>query len=311
MLSDYTHAMNSTDPPDYLSGDLRICASRGLIAHASGESIRLGPVNMSVLVTLLERASATVSRAEIYECVWGNQLVGEDALTRCISDVRAELRKLSDRDDWIETVPKRGYRWCEPVRLAAASVDQATAAASPMLSVLPPPRSLSTAQRLGQHKGLRLAARGAGYGLALLIIASLLVGAIDWLAAPAAPIVAVLPVVADQDRAALAAELDVQIRGYVTGLAQIRVLSPSAVEARPANPFPFFYYEFGARWLIESELRSMSEYPMLTLTLADARTGIVELQVTQQVQDANLTGGKEPPTALTDLGRFIDAMLAR
>jgi DNA-binding winged helix-turn-helix (wHTH) protein len=98
-------------PPEYQCGDLRICPSLGTITSASGASVRLGPVNMRVLEALLAGAGDVVSRSDLFKAVWKNQVVSDDALTRCIADIRAELRTFSGQDNWIETLPKRGYRW--------------------------------------------------------------------------------------------------------------------------------------------------------------------------------------------------------
>ena len=117
--SGYTGAMAPPDPKRLESADLSIIPDRGEIRNARGESARLGPVNMKVLGFLMSRAGRVVSRADLFEAVWKNQVVGDDALTRSISDIRAEIGRLSDRENLIETLPKRGYRWTAEVREAS------------------------------------------------------------------------------------------------------------------------------------------------------------------------------------------------
>ena len=297
--------MTAADAPDYLSGDLRICPSRGIVVNAAGASVRLGPVNMRVLMTLAANAEATVGRAEIYESVWGNQVVGEDALTRCVSDIRAELRKLSDRDGWIETLPKRGYRWVVPTRVSTAAEDDAAGIGAAALAGNAPADPAPAGRRL-----LRLAGLCAGYVAAFVAMGSLIVWAIDRWSGPTAPIVAALPVVvALPEQREIGARMDLEISAFLMGLDRLRVLSPSAIDSRPANPFPFFFYEFGARWVVEAELRAMPEHALLTLTVADARTGIVELQVTERIQGDGLLATEARPRVLTDLGGFFDQRL--
>lgn len=86
-----------------------------------GQSIRITPVNMKVLWVLLAASGEVLSRQDIYQAVWGDQVVSDDALTRAISDLRQALKKLDASQDYIQTVPKKGYRWlhamgAEPVR---------------------------------------------------------------------------------------------------------------------------------------------------------------------------------------------------
>lgn len=288
------------DPPEFQSGDLLICPALGQLVDSTGRSVRLGPVNMKVLVALLTRPGEVIGRAELYAAVWKNQVVGEDALNRCISDIRAELRALSGRDDWIETLPKRGYRWIGEARRVEANERDAGDATPP-----PAPRAATRTLRL-RRRALQLSLRGAVYLLALAVMASLIVWSIDRLTGARPPILAVLPVSAPPEHAELAAEVDLALAAYLAGLDIVQVLSRSAIESRPANPFPFFYYEFGARWLVESDIRSVSGHTMLTLRIADARTGIVEIQITERVSPADTFGA----SALADLYRFLETRLS-
>lgn len=301
---DYTASMMRDSPPVYLSGDLKVCPALGQVTTVEGATVRLGPVNMKVLEALLIRSGSVVSRGELYQAVWKNQAVGEDALTRCISDIRAELRGLSGRD-WIETLPKRGYRWIGDVRQTSLAEDASPEPVREGVQVPEPPR------RPPPHKVLRLAARGVGYLFALVVMASLVIWVIDRFAGPPMPVVAVLPVEAGPAGSGIASELDLELAGFLMGLEQIRVLSRSAIESRPANPFPFFYYEFGAQWLIESDLREVAGHRVLTISVADARTGIVEFRVTETIDDSGSGAGRMPGAALSSLGRFIGSELSR
>ncbi len=76
------------------------------------EDIRLGPVNMRVLVTLIKQQGKVVSRSELFDTVWENQFVSDDVLTRCISDLRALLAKHDTSQKWIETVPQMAIGGC-------------------------------------------------------------------------------------------------------------------------------------------------------------------------------------------------------
>jgi len=277
----------------------------GTVTNAAGAAARLGPVNMKVLETLMLRAGEVVSRRELFETVWRNQLISEDALTRCISDIRAELRTFSGHDEWIETLPKRGYRWLAEVRelnpaeqLAYRPDDDAAGG----------PGTKRSASRWRQLL-VGLALRAAVYVAALAIMAVVLVWAIDRFAGDRAVIVALLPTVATGELSEPAVELDLALMAHLMRSNGIRVLSPSAIGSRPANPFPFFSYEFGARWLIEAELRKAGGVITVTMTVADARTGIAELQVTDRWSVPASAAGDPAPSAFRALSQFIDAGL--
>lgn len=264
------------------SGDLSICPERGEVRNSRGQSARLGLVNMKVLTLLVSRAGHVVSRGELFEAVWKNQAVSDDALTRCISDIRAQLSQLSDRDRHIETLPKRGYRWIPDVREVSSAGNAVSAA------VERPGRENAAVAGAApgafyQRPLLAWAGRAAGYLSAIVLIATLGVWLMDHFARPRLPVIAVLPARADPSLHDLAARFEEALSEYLINLQQVDVLSRSAVASRPNNPFPYFYYEFGARWLIESELRSLPAQTLLTVMVVDARTGIVLFQSTEAI----------------------------
>jgi Tol biopolymer transport system component/DNA-binding winged helix-turn-helix (wHTH) protein len=80
-----------------------------------GETVRIEPKPMEVLVYLAAHAGEAVAREALMEAVWPGVYVTEHALNRCVS----QLRKLFDDDPRaphvIETIPKAGYRLIAPV----------------------------------------------------------------------------------------------------------------------------------------------------------------------------------------------------
>lgn len=271
--------------PDYQCGELRVTPALGLVSNGRGESVRVGLVNMKVLCTLLTQPGRMVSRGEIFEAVWPNQVVSDDALTRCVSDIRGQLRKLSGRDEWIETLPKRGYRWIGPVAETAPVAVVPGDAASPAVV---PATSAPPARR---HALVWLLGRGVAYLVALVVMGSIAVWAIDRWSGPRDPIIAVLPATSDPALTSMATELDRDLRSWLGQQKPIRVLARSAIDARPANPFPYFHYEFGARWLVEAGMQEASGQTIVSIAVADARTGLVEMQHSERV--AGSTTGRQ------------------
>jgi len=65
---------------------------------------------MDVLVHLIRANSAVASREEILESVWTDVIVNDDALTLAISRLRRAFSDNPKQPEYIETIPKRGYR---------------------------------------------------------------------------------------------------------------------------------------------------------------------------------------------------------
>jgi tetratricopeptide (TPR) repeat protein len=65
---------------------------------------------MEVFVRLAQSPGAVVSKSALLESVWPDITVGEDALTRAISELRRALEDDARNPSFVETIPKRGYR---------------------------------------------------------------------------------------------------------------------------------------------------------------------------------------------------------
>ena len=80
-----------------------------------GEVIHLQPKSFDVLRHLLEHAGNLVEKQELMDGVWGETVVTENSLTRCIRQIRAALEDNADLPAYIETVSGSGYRFIAPV----------------------------------------------------------------------------------------------------------------------------------------------------------------------------------------------------
>jgi DNA-binding winged helix-turn-helix (wHTH) protein/Tfp pilus assembly protein PilF len=81
---------------------------------------RLEPKAMEVLVCLAKHDGEVTSKEELIRTVWANTFVGDDVLTRCISDLRKAFDDDPKAPRVIETIPKRGYRLLETVEPLAS-----------------------------------------------------------------------------------------------------------------------------------------------------------------------------------------------
>ncbi len=68
------------------------------------------PKIMDVLVCLHDAVGEVVSREQILEQVWGETIVGDDVLTRAVGHLRKTLGDDPRQPQFIETIPRRGYR---------------------------------------------------------------------------------------------------------------------------------------------------------------------------------------------------------
>ena len=94
----------------------------------AGESIALTPKVFDTLVFLVERAGRLVSKEELIQGVWPRGFVDESNLTKHIWLIRRALGDDTQGAEFIETVPKIGYRFVAPVvRGEAAAATPQTA----------------------------------------------------------------------------------------------------------------------------------------------------------------------------------------
>jgi TolB-like protein len=90
-------------------GEFDIFPLQGRIAGPDAET-RVQPKIADVLLHLAATPGEVVAREVLHDKVWGNVIVTDDALNRCISELRRMLGDKRGQVKYIETVPKRGYR---------------------------------------------------------------------------------------------------------------------------------------------------------------------------------------------------------
>lgn len=78
-----------------------------------GRAVRLPPQPFKVLALLVSRPGEVVTRDEIREKVWGEETYVdfEQGLNHCITQIRAALGDEADAPHYVETIPRRGYRF--------------------------------------------------------------------------------------------------------------------------------------------------------------------------------------------------------
>jgi Tol biopolymer transport system component/DNA-binding winged helix-turn-helix (wHTH) protein len=102
----------------YEFGRFRLDPGQGTV-WLGAEVVPLSPKAVELLALLVERRGEIVSKQEIFDKVWANTFVEDGVLTQNIYTLRNALGRDADGRQFIETVPRRGYRFAGDVVRAA------------------------------------------------------------------------------------------------------------------------------------------------------------------------------------------------
>ncbi|MGH9385214.1 MAG: winged helix-turn-helix domain-containing protein [Vicinamibacterales bacterium] len=106
----------------YKFGAFEFDATANLL-RKNGRTQPLEPQPGRALALLLERADEVVSKEDLRRALWGDDthVDFDRGLAYCLSQVRAALGDSGDNPRFVQTLPRRGYRFVAPVhRLAEA-----------------------------------------------------------------------------------------------------------------------------------------------------------------------------------------------
>lgn len=81
-----------------------------------GQPVPVTPKVFEILLTLVENSGRLVEKDELMKKVWPDSFVEDSNLTFNISVLRKALARDAGEQPFIETVPRRGYRFIAPVR---------------------------------------------------------------------------------------------------------------------------------------------------------------------------------------------------
>jgi len=99
----------------YEFGPFRIDVTERLLLR-DGEVVPLTPKVFDTLLMLVENSGHILSKNEMMKRVWADSIVEEASLTKNISVLRKALGQTPETDQYIETIPWRGYRFLVGVR---------------------------------------------------------------------------------------------------------------------------------------------------------------------------------------------------
>ncbi|HEV3201750.1 MAG TPA: winged helix-turn-helix domain-containing protein [Bryobacteraceae bacterium] len=104
----------------YEFGPFRYDAGQRLLFRG-GDLVPLVPKAIETLHVLLERRGSIVEKSELMKLVWPDTHVEDVGLARNISLLRKALEDESEENPYIETIPRRGYRFAAQVSIVEPS----------------------------------------------------------------------------------------------------------------------------------------------------------------------------------------------
>src|SRR5580658_2206766 len=85
------------------------------------EVVSLPPKVFDTLLALVERQGEVISKDQLMKTLWPDCFVEENNLAQNVFLLRKTLGRASGDEDYIQTVPKRGYRISVPVEETESS----------------------------------------------------------------------------------------------------------------------------------------------------------------------------------------------
>ena len=106
----------------YAFGDFCLDTSRRLLLRRDGQPVPLTPKAFDTLLVLVRRGGRVVAKDELLQAVWPDTFVEEATLAQNVFTLRKALGQGQTNQQYIETVPKHGYRFVADVRELQADV---------------------------------------------------------------------------------------------------------------------------------------------------------------------------------------------
>jgi len=102
--------MGQLDSHSYDFGRFRLKPAQRVLLR-EGEPVPLTPKVFDILITLVEKSGQVVEKDDLMKRVWPTTFVEEGNLTQNVSLLRKALGETPGGTQFIETVPRRGYRF--------------------------------------------------------------------------------------------------------------------------------------------------------------------------------------------------------
>jgi TolB-like protein/Tfp pilus assembly protein PilF len=115
-------------------GPFRLDTDAAILFHGAEPTV-LGQRAVALLRLLLERAGSPVSKDALIETAWPGLAIEDSNLTVQIAALRRVFEEVAGGAAWIETLPRRGYRYVGPAVATASRNAEAAPQMSPALGL--------------------------------------------------------------------------------------------------------------------------------------------------------------------------------
>jgi DNA-binding winged helix-turn-helix (wHTH) protein/tetratricopeptide (TPR) repeat protein len=128
----------------YVFGEFRLDATQRALFRRN-DLVPLTPKALETLLFLVERHGQIVDKKDLMDAIWPDTFVEEVSLARNVSVLRKMLSENEDGQPYIETIPKRGYRFVAsieeldriPKDIPARTAEKHIAPATPLVKPFP------------------------------------------------------------------------------------------------------------------------------------------------------------------------------
>jgi DNA-binding winged helix-turn-helix (wHTH) protein/TolB-like protein len=256
--------MNQPQGLVYNFGPFRYDAAQRVLFRES-ELVPLAPKAVDTLHVLLERRGRVVGKSELMKLVWPATTVEEVGLARNISMLRKALGDEGEGGTYIETIPRRGYRFVGTVQVA------------PVEAGAPARANVSRASR---QRPMMMFAAAALLGMGLLIYwqfympSRYLPSGAGFAALATVPFECLTP---EPDCAAFSRGLNELLVAELSKLSGVQVVSPSTVRRHQhfGVSMGLMGRLLGLDVLVEGTVEKMGDRRRITSRLVDVHTGKV------------------------------------
>jgi len=249
-----------------------------------GTPVPLTPKAFDLLLVLVEQSGHLVTKDALMQRVWPDVVVEEANPAVHISAVRRALGDRNGDGQFIETVPKQGYRFSEPVTRVVARTSAVPAIKAPPSVVSPtvaPLEALTPAS-----PSTRFGHRARRYGFVALTGAVVVVVLVAYKARalrpgtqdrPSVRSLAVLPLKnlsSDPEQEYFSDGMTDELITELARISQLRVISHSSVGRYKDShrPLPEIAGELGVDAVVEGSVSRSGDRVRITAQLIDART---------------------------------------
>src|SRR6202166_727216 len=127
------HAKRMKEFPPFKLDVVNQCLWR--VQTAQNERVQLTPKGFQLLRHLVEHAGRLVTHEEVIRSVWSRTCVEPEGLKQHVCEIRKVLGDRAKQPRFIETHPRRGYRFIAPVK-DSVFMENTTAPGSPLAQTL-------------------------------------------------------------------------------------------------------------------------------------------------------------------------------